>query len=133
MLLLILLLLILLLLFLLFLHRCFLIPIPQHRLPCGHPGLRLQVLCGLSYEAAETEGADILKSLRTRMLQEIQRENETYYSLLREALPPGPAREEAFNPAPRAGGGRQGWSRRRSANRKRRGPGPKADILIPRS
>lgn len=45
------------------------------------------------------------------MLQEIQRENETYYSLLREALPPGPAREEAFNPAPRAGGGRQGWSR----------------------
>ena len=25
-------------------------------------------------------------------LQEIQKENETYYSLLREALPPGPAR-----------------------------------------
>ena len=27
-------------------------------------------------------------------LQEIQKENETYYSLLREALPPGPARSE---------------------------------------
>jgi hypothetical protein len=36
-------------------------------------------------------------------LQEIQKENETYYSLLREALPPGPAREEAFNPSPKPG------------------------------
>ena len=29
-----------------------------------------------------------------------QKENETYFSLLRSALPPGPAREDAFNPQP---------------------------------
>jgi len=39
--------------------------------------------------------------MRQRRQKEIQKENETYYSLLREALPPGPAREEAFNPSPK--------------------------------
>jgi len=38
--------------------------------------------------------------MRQRRQKEIQKENETYYSLLREALPPGPAREDAFNPHP---------------------------------
>jgi len=41
--------------------------------------------------------------MRQRRQKEIQKENETYYSLLREALPPGPAREEAFNPSPKPG------------------------------
>jgi len=41
--------------------------------------------------------------MRQRRQKEIQKENETYYSLLREALPPGPAREEAFNPNPKPG------------------------------
>lgn len=41
--------------------------------------------------------------MRQRRQKEIQKENETYYSLLREALPPGPAREEAFNPSPKLG------------------------------
>jgi len=40
--------------------------------------------------------------MRQRRQKEIQKENETYYSLLREALPPGP-REEAFNPSPKPG------------------------------
>jgi len=43
--------------------------------------------------------------MRQRRQKEIQKENETYYSLLREALPPGPAREEAFNPSPKPGEG----------------------------
>ena len=30
----------------------------------------------------------------------MQKENETYFSLVRSALPPGPAREDAFNPQP---------------------------------
>jgi hypothetical protein len=38
--------------------------------------------------------------MRQRRQKEIQKENETYYSLLREALPPGSAREDAFNPHP---------------------------------
>jgi len=38
--------------------------------------------------------------IKQRRQKEIQKENETYYSLLREALPPGPAREDAFNPQP---------------------------------
>jgi len=38
--------------------------------------------------------------MRQRRQKEIQKENETYYSLLREALPPGPARDDAFNPHP---------------------------------
>jgi len=38
--------------------------------------------------------------MRQRRQKEIQKENETYYSLLREALPAGPAREDAFNPHP---------------------------------
>jgi len=38
--------------------------------------------------------------MRQRRQKEIQSENETYYSLLREALPPGQTREEAFNPHP---------------------------------
>merc|ERR1712025_323684 len=38
--------------------------------------------------------------MKQRRQKEIQKENETYYSLLREALPPGPAREDAFNPHP---------------------------------
>jgi len=37
---------------------------------------------------------------RQRRQKEIQKENETYFSLLRSALPPGPAREDAFNPQP---------------------------------
>merc|ERR1711936_1109357 len=41
--------------------------------------------------------------IKQRRQKEIQKENETYYSLLREALPPGPAREEAFNPSPKPG------------------------------
>lgn len=38
--------------------------------------------------------------MRQRRQKEIQKENETYFSLLRTALPPGPAREDAFNPQP---------------------------------
>jgi len=38
--------------------------------------------------------------MKQRRQKEIQKENETYYSLLREALPPGPARDDAFNPHP---------------------------------
>ena len=38
--------------------------------------------------------------MRQRRQKEIQKENETYYSLLREALPLGSAREDAFNPHP---------------------------------
>jgi len=38
--------------------------------------------------------------MKQRRQKEIQKENETYYSLLREALPPGPARDDAFNPQP---------------------------------
>eukprot|EP00088_Acartia_fossae_P035534 TRINITY_DN3664_c0_g2_i1.p1 TRINITY_DN3664_c0_g2~~TRINITY_DN3664_c0_g2_i1.p1 ORF type:complete len:790 (-),score=225.80 TRINITY_DN3664_c0_g2_i1:452-2821(-) len=38
--------------------------------------------------------------MRQRRQKEIQKENETYYSLLRGALPPGPARDDAFNPHP---------------------------------
>lgn len=38
--------------------------------------------------------------MRQRRQKEIQKENETYFSLLRSALPPGPAREDAFNPQP---------------------------------
>lgn len=41
--------------------------------------------------------------MRQRRQKEIQKENETYYTLLREALPPGAAREEAFNPSPKPG------------------------------
>merc|ERR1712012_564682 len=41
--------------------------------------------------------------IKQRRQKEIQKENETYYSLLREALPPGPAREDAFNPSPKPG------------------------------
>jgi len=37
---------------------------------------------------------------RQRRQKEIQKENETYFSLLRSALPAGPAREDAFNPQP---------------------------------
>jgi len=38
--------------------------------------------------------------MRQRRQKEIQKENETYYELLRGALPPGSARDEAFNPQP---------------------------------
>jgi len=38
--------------------------------------------------------------MRQRRQKEIQKENETYYSLLRSALPEGPARKGAFNPEP---------------------------------
>ena len=38
--------------------------------------------------------------MRQRRQKDIQKENETYYSLLREALPAGQAREDAFNPVP---------------------------------
>jgi len=38
--------------------------------------------------------------MRQRRQKEIQKENETYFSLVRSALPPGPAREDAFNPQP---------------------------------
>jgi len=38
--------------------------------------------------------------MRQRRQKDIQRENETYYSLLREALPAGTARDDAFNPHP---------------------------------
>jgi len=38
--------------------------------------------------------------MRQRRQKEIQKENETYYELLRGALPMGSARDEAFNPQP---------------------------------
>lgn len=38
--------------------------------------------------------------MRQRRQKEIQKENETYFSLLRSALPPGQARDDAFNPQP---------------------------------
>lgn len=38
--------------------------------------------------------------MRQRRQKEIQKENETYYSFLREALPEGVARDNAFNPSP---------------------------------
>lgn len=38
--------------------------------------------------------------MRQRRQKEIQKENETYYELLRGALPLGSARDEAFNPQP---------------------------------
>merc|ERR1719228_2511066 len=41
--------------------------------------------------------------MRQRRQKEIQKENETYYSLLREALPPGPARVEERISAPVSG------------------------------
>ena len=38
--------------------------------------------------------------MRERMQNEVQKVNEYYYDFLREGLPPGPLREEAFNPHP---------------------------------
>ena len=38
--------------------------------------------------------------MRQRRQREVQKENEYYFEFLREALPPGQAREEAFNPHP---------------------------------
>ena len=38
--------------------------------------------------------------MRRRRQKEVQKVNEYYYEFLREALPPGPVREEAFNPHP---------------------------------
>ena len=38
--------------------------------------------------------------MRRRRQREVQKVNEYYYEFLREALPPGPVREEAFNPHP---------------------------------
>jgi hypothetical protein len=35
--------------------------------------------------------------MRLRRQKEVQKENEYYYEFLREALPPGPVRDEAFN------------------------------------
>ena len=35
--------------------------------------------------------------MRLRRQKEVQKENEYYYEFLREALPPGTVREEAFN------------------------------------
>ena len=44
--------------------------------------------------------------MRLRRQKEVQKENEYYYEFLREALPPGPVRDEAFNfnpqPSPKA-------------------------------
>lgn len=44
--------------------------------------------------------------MRLRRQKEVQKENEYYYEFLREALPPGPIRDEAFNvnpqPSPKA-------------------------------
>jgi len=67
--------------------------------------------------------------MRQRRQKEIQSENETYYSLLREALPPGQAREDSFNPHPSpkpgsiiagalsgSGTGEQGGSQERISN-----------------
>ena len=38
--------------------------------------------------------------MRQRRQREVQKVNEYYYDFLREGLPPGPLREEAFNPSP---------------------------------
>ena len=38
--------------------------------------------------------------MRQRRQKEVQKVNEYYYDFLREGLPPGPIREEAFNPHP---------------------------------
>ena len=38
--------------------------------------------------------------MRQRRQKEVQKVNEYYYDFLREGLPPGPLREEAFNPHP---------------------------------
>ncbi len=38
--------------------------------------------------------------MRLRRQREVQKENEYYFEFLREALPPGQVREEAFNPHP---------------------------------
>ena len=38
--------------------------------------------------------------MRERRQREVQRENEYYYEFLREALPPGQVRDDAFNPHP---------------------------------
>ena len=38
--------------------------------------------------------------MRQRKQREVQKENEYYFEFLREALPPGQVREEAFNHQP---------------------------------
>ena len=38
--------------------------------------------------------------MRQRRQKEVQKVYEYYYDFLREGLPPGPIREEAFNPHP---------------------------------
>ena len=40
--------------------------------------------------------------MRQRRQKEIQRENEYYFEFLREALPPGQVRDDAFNPHPKS-------------------------------
>ena len=38
--------------------------------------------------------------MRRRRQKEVQKVNEYYYEFLRDALPPGPVRDEAINPHP---------------------------------
>ena len=45
---------------------------------------------------------------RIRKQKEIQKSNEYYFEFLREALPPGQARDDAFNPHP-SPKTRKGW------------------------
>ena len=45
--------------------------------------------------------------MRQRRQKEIQRENEYYFEFLREALPPGQVRDDAFNPHPKSSSKKQ--------------------------
>ena len=67
-------------------------------------GYKLTKMSGQPTQTYEDIEAQITQNRQERAErpynEDIQKENETYYSLLREALPAGQAREDAFNPVP---------------------------------